>query len=44
MGMPGSILIGNGLSSTLLGLAPDGLFAALGDGTFRFDLDTPYCD
>jgi len=42
--MPGSILIGNGLSSTLLGLAPDGLFAALGDGTFRFDLDTPYCD
>jgi hypothetical protein len=47
MAMPGSIpwfVFGNGPSETLLGLAPDGLFAALGDGTFRFDLDTPYCD
>ena len=47
MGRPGSIpsfVIGNGPSETLLGLAPDGLFAARGDGTFRFDLDTPYCD
>jgi hypothetical protein len=25
-------------------LAPDGLFAAFGDATFRFDLQTPYCD
>jgi len=31
-------------SSTLLGLAPDGLFAAKGDGAFRFDLETSYCD
>jgi len=31
-------------ASTILALAPDGLFAARGDGTFRFDLDTPYCD
>ncbi len=47
MGMPGSLpfsVIGNGPSNTLLGLAPDGLFVALGDGTFRFDLDTGYCD
>jgi len=47
MTMPGSIpefILDNGPSSTLLGVAPDGLFAALGDGTFRFDLATPYCD
>ena len=47
MTMPGSISLflgGNDPATTLLGLAPDGLFAALGDGAFRFDLDTPYCD
>lgn len=47
MGMPGSALvsvIGNGPANTLLGLAPDGLFVALGDGTFRFNLETAYCD
>ena len=47
MGMPGSVpfsVIGNGPSNTLLGLAPDGLFVALGDGAFRFNLATEYCD
>jgi hypothetical protein len=45
--MPGALatsVIENEPASTLLGVAPDGLFAALGDGTFRFDLSTPYCD
>ena len=47
IGMPGSLplFVADGSSaSTFLALAPDGLFAARGDGTFRFDLDTPYCD
>ncbi|MET0794031.1 MAG: hypothetical protein ABW061_21095 [Polyangiaceae bacterium] len=47
IGMPGSsapILVSDGPTQTLLGLASDGLFVALGDGTFRFDLATAYCD
>ena len=46
IGMPGSLplFVSSGAAAPLLGVAPDGLFAALGDGTFRFDLATPYCD
>jgi hypothetical protein len=45
IGMPGSIslLVNSAAPAPLLSVAPDGLFAALGDGAFRFDLATPYC-
>ena len=46
MGLPGSNRLFPGYegTKTLMTLVPDGLFVSIGDGAFRFNLNTPYCD
>ena len=41
VGAPPALAVGD---ETSLALVPDGLFFAVGNASYRFDLTTPYCD